>query len=196
MRNNGNDRHKDILTTGEVARICNVAPRTVSKWFDNGQLRGYRIPGSKDRRIPLQQLVRFMKIHGIPMDKIETGRLRILVVDTDAELADLLQRVLADQHGYEVQTCRSMFEAGSMAERFRPAALLIDADVPGFEARIVARHLAAHEALRDTRLIVTGASLTEADRQALLQQGVPATLAKPFNLQQIVRIIEQTLDNN
>lgn len=27
-------RQKDILTTGEVAKICNVAPRTVSKWFD------------------------------------------------------------------------------------------------------------------------------------------------------------------
>ena len=50
----------DVLTTGQVAKICNVAPRTVSKWFDSGQLRGYRIPGSKDRRIPVQQLVRFM----------------------------------------------------------------------------------------------------------------------------------------
>jgi len=54
---------KDVLTTGEVAKICNVAPRTVSKWFDSGQLRGYRIPGSKDRRIPVAQLVRFMKAH-------------------------------------------------------------------------------------------------------------------------------------
>ena len=42
---------KEVLTTGEVAKICNVAPRTVSKWFDSGQLQGYRIPGSKDRRI-------------------------------------------------------------------------------------------------------------------------------------------------
>ncbi|MEM6855338.1 MAG: regulator, partial [Planctomycetota bacterium] len=31
-------KQKDILTTGEVAKICNVAPRTVSKWFDSGQL--------------------------------------------------------------------------------------------------------------------------------------------------------------
>src|SRR6478736_2719268 len=51
---------KDVLTTGEVAKICNVAPRTVSKWFDSGALHGYRIPGSKDRRIPLNQLIRFM----------------------------------------------------------------------------------------------------------------------------------------
>ena len=40
-------RQKDILTTGEVAAICNVAPRTVSKWFDSGQLKGYRIPARK-----------------------------------------------------------------------------------------------------------------------------------------------------
>ena len=50
--------YKDVLTTGEVAKICNVAPRTVSKWFDTGALTGYRIPGSKDRRIPLTQLIR------------------------------------------------------------------------------------------------------------------------------------------
>ena len=29
---------KDVLTTGEVAKICNVAARTVSKWFDSGQI--------------------------------------------------------------------------------------------------------------------------------------------------------------
>ena len=52
---------KDVMTTGEVAKICNVASRTVSKWFDSGQLRGYRIPGSKDRRIPVANLIKFMK---------------------------------------------------------------------------------------------------------------------------------------
>src|SRR5262249_61528897 len=37
---------KKVFTTGQVAKICKVAPRTVSKWFDSGRLRGYRIPGS------------------------------------------------------------------------------------------------------------------------------------------------------
>jgi len=43
-------KRKDVLTTGQVAQICNVAPRTVTKWFDSGRLKGYRIPGSKDRK--------------------------------------------------------------------------------------------------------------------------------------------------
>ena len=28
-------RKKDVLTTGQVAQLCNVAPRTVTKWFDS-----------------------------------------------------------------------------------------------------------------------------------------------------------------
>lgn len=61
-------KRRDILTTGQVSKICNVAPRTVCRWFDSGKLRGYRIPGSKDRRIPLSGLMRFMKAHNMPME--------------------------------------------------------------------------------------------------------------------------------
>ncbi|MEM9111882.1 MAG: helix-turn-helix domain-containing protein [Planctomycetota bacterium] len=92
-------RQKDILTTGEVAKICNVAPRTVSKWFDSGQLKGYRIPGSKDRRIPVSQLVKFMKEHGIPFDGVTGGKTRVLIVDDDPEITDVLERVLSEQAG-------------------------------------------------------------------------------------------------
>jgi len=61
-------KRKDILTTGQVSKICNVAPRTVCRWFDSGKLRGYRIPGSKDRRILLSGLIQFMKEHNMPME--------------------------------------------------------------------------------------------------------------------------------
>jgi len=59
----------NVLTTGDVAKICNVAPRMVSIWFDNGLLGGYRIPGSRDRRIPIPELARFMKAYNIPWPK-------------------------------------------------------------------------------------------------------------------------------
>ena len=57
---------RNVLTTGEVAKICNVAPRTAGKWFDAKLLKGYRIPGSRDRRIPIPELVRFMRKYEIP----------------------------------------------------------------------------------------------------------------------------------
>lgn len=54
-----------VFTTGEVARICKVAPRTIAKWFDSGRLKGYRIPGSQGRRIPREYLIKFLKEHGM-----------------------------------------------------------------------------------------------------------------------------------
>lgn len=59
---------KKVLTTGDVAEICNVAHRTVSKWFDGGLLGGYRIPGSQDRRIPVESLLKFMDANNLPKE--------------------------------------------------------------------------------------------------------------------------------
>jgi len=61
---------KKILTTGDVAEICNVASRTVHKWFDSGLLGGYRIPGSRDRRIPISELKRFLEENNMPMTSL------------------------------------------------------------------------------------------------------------------------------
>lgn len=58
---------KEILTTGQIAKICKVAPRTVSKWFDSGRLKGYRVPGSQDRRIPKSYLIDFLVAHNMPL---------------------------------------------------------------------------------------------------------------------------------
>lgn len=66
-------RRTAIFTTGQVASLIGVAPRTVSKWFDSGRLRGFRIPGSQDRRIPREHLVRFLKEHGMPLGALDGG---------------------------------------------------------------------------------------------------------------------------
>lgn len=59
-----------VFTTGQVARICSVTPATVNKWFDKEGLRGYRLPGSQDRRIPRQYLVEFLKTHDMPLGEL------------------------------------------------------------------------------------------------------------------------------
>ena len=58
---------RNVLSTGQVAKFCNVAPRSVSKWFDSGLLKGYILPASKDRRVPLIELESFMRLHNIPI---------------------------------------------------------------------------------------------------------------------------------
>ena len=60
-----------VFTTGQAAKICKVAPSTVGRWFDSGLLKGYRRPGSPDRRIPSEYLITFLKEHGMPLGELE-----------------------------------------------------------------------------------------------------------------------------
>jgi excisionase family DNA binding protein len=186
-------RPKDVLTTGDVARICNVAPRTVSKWFDTGKLRGYRIPGSKDRRIPLQQLVRFMKMHGIPLNGLETGAARVLIAESDPSLADLLAQALAVEAGYEVQVARCAFEAGAIAGVFKPHVMFLDVEMPGLSGREALRAIRGQPDLAFTRLVALAGALREGEVEAIRQQGFDAVLVKPFEVSQAVRTIEESL---
>jgi excisionase family DNA binding protein len=59
-----------IFTTGQVAKICACSTHTVVRWFDEGKLGGYVLPGSKDRRIPKNDLAAFMEHNNMPLDNL------------------------------------------------------------------------------------------------------------------------------
>jgi excisionase family DNA binding protein len=181
---------KDVLTTGEVAKICNVAPRTVSKWFDSGQLKGYRIPGSKDRRIPVSELYRFMRAHHIPMDGISTGTTRVLIIDTDAEVGSVLHRVLSEQTTYEVRTTSTAFSAGLECERFRPHVVLIDVHITDSDPRSIVDLIRSSDAMQMTKIIAMSGKLTDGQAQGLRAAGYESFLRKPFQVRQVVEAIE------
>src|SRR5207253_1679633 len=102
---------KKVFTTGQVAKICKVAPRTVSKWFDSGRLRGYRIPGSQDRRIPREHLIRFLKEHGMPLGELEEeGWHKILIIGAEKLFIDRVQEMLPDDDDYKYEMASSGFE--------------------------------------------------------------------------------------
>lgn len=183
-------RQKDILTTGEVAKICNVAPRTVSKWFDSGQLRGYRIPGSKDRRIPLNALIKFMKAHNIPLDSLQSGKTRVLIVDDESEIVEVLEKVLTEQANYEVRTAHSGFAAGVDCEKFKPHVMLLDMHLGDVDGGEVLKLVRDNVDLQLTKVIAMSGKLTDGQAQQLLTKGFDGYLKKPFHVRQVIEAIE------
>jgi excisionase family DNA binding protein len=181
---------KEVLTTGEVAKICNVAPRTVSKWFDSGALKGYRIPGSRDRRIPAGELVKFMKAHGIPLEGVSTGRTRVLIVDDEKEIVEVLEKILTQQTNYEVKTAVSGFAAGMECERFKPHVMLLDIHLGDGDARQLSEMVRTSEQLQFTKIVAMSGKLTDGQAQALRHQGFDGFLKKPFQVRQVVEAIE------
>ena len=184
---------KNVLTTGEVAKICNVAPRTVSKWFDSGQLKGYRIPGSKDRRIPVNELTRFMKSHNIPVTALAVGKIRVLIVDSDTTSTSDLADELKKQADYEVQTVHSNFETGLTAQKFCPHVLLISLLAEGIDAADICKNLRADEDLQTVKIIALANHLSDAESEALLQKGFDGYIPVPTDVSEIIKKIEETI---
>lgn len=182
---------KTVLTTGEVARICSVAPRTVSKWFDAGHLRGYRIPGSKDRRIPIEHLIRFMRAHGIPLNGLESGAVRVLVLDGDASLSEALRRALTATGRYEVVTAGSALEAGAAYNELKPNVVVVDVTLPDVDPRAMTRFVHSFDNPEPTCLFGIAPNLTDAQGHALLQAGFDGYLSKPFDTRSLILLIEQ-----
>jgi excisionase family DNA binding protein len=184
---------KDVLTTGEVAKICSVAPRTVSKWFDSGALHGYRIPGSKDRRIPLNQLIRFMKQHGMPLNGLMTGCTRVLIVDDEQDIVEVLEKILEDEAKYEVEVARGGFAAGITAEKFRPHVMLLDMHLKDVDAPEVCKQVKKNADLQLTKVIAMSGKLTEPEATGLMSTGFDGFLRKPFHVRQVIESIEDAM---
>ena len=113
---------RTIFTTGQVAKICKVAPRTVSKWFDSGRLKGYRIPGSQDRRIPREYLIKFLKEHGMPLGDLEDEAMaKVLIVAQDQVLIENLKRELPVEKSFKVAVIHSFSCKSSMPTKCPPS---------------------------------------------------------------------------
>lgn len=131
-----------VFTTGQVAKICRVAPRTVSKWFDTGKLKGYNIPGSNDRRIPGENLIRFLKEHGMPLGQLEDDAVaKVLIVAQDQILVESLKRALLPESAFKVAVAASNFEVGIQGESLQPDCVVLDCSNRELEALQISQHL-------------------------------------------------------
>ena len=182
---------KDVLTTGDVAKICHVAPRTVSKWFDNGQLKGYRIPGSKDRRIPVSELIRFMKVHNMPTAELAVGTIRILIADSNDQTASALADILQDKAGYEVRVARSSFETGAALQKFSPHVLLISLLADEIDAASICQGIRENDDLGTIKIVAIANQLSDSESQALLQKGYDGYLPLSADATEVVQKIEE-----
>lgn len=186
MNNNGK---KDIFTTGQVAQICRVAPRTVTKWFDSGRLKGYRIPGGRDRRIPVAELLRFMKSHNMPTDQLELDKIRILIIDSDWEFAESLAQSLQQNPSFIVETANSGFDAGLIAQKLEPHVILISGGSENIDAAHICKNVRRNPDLQATKLI----SLGRSSESGPAPDGYDYCIADPADIAQINSVINEAI---
>ena len=177
-------------TTGDVARICQVTKRTVIKWSDSGKLKGYTLPGSRHRRVSAESLQAFMKAHSIP-DLAGAARRRILIVDDDPDILELLKDALHAR--YDVDVASSALEAASRLPVFRPDAILLDIRLPDVSGLQVCRHFRSHRNARNVPILTMSAYGKEIDPEEVRRSGADGFMAKPLRLADLQKRIESMM---
>ena len=185
---------KDLLTTGEAAGICKVSQQTIIRCFDAGRLEGFRIPGSRFRRIPRQSLIKFMSQNNIPLDNLDSGKKKVLIVDDDPEIVELLEEVLGRDQRYEIKTALSGYDAGILTEQFRPDLILLDYMLPDVNGNIVCQTIRRNPEFASTKIIIVSGVVKEDEIEQLLKSGAEDFIRKPFSIDELTEKIATVLN--
>ena len=182
---------KTIYTTGEVAEICRISQQTVIRCFDNGRLKGYRVPGSKFRRIPRDSLLEFMKKNAIPLERLDSGKKRVLIVDDDEAIIEMLSDLLTRDGRFDVRTASNGFDAGAATKEFRPDILLLDFMLPDINGNIVCQRVRSDPELENTKIIMVSGAVSPAEIESLRAAGADEFIKKPFDVMKLIdRMVE------
>lgn len=177
---------KTVFTTGEAAKICKVSQQTIIRCFDNGTLKGFRVPGSKFRRIPRDLLYAFMKDNGIPTDALESGKRKVLIVDDDQDLVELMVDAFERDGRFEVRKANNGFDAGMLVKEFRPDLVVLDVMLPDINGKEVCQRVRSDSSLEAVKIVCIS-GMVEQDKIAELRvAGANDFLNKPFPIEKLL----------
>lgn len=191
-------RDKAVFTTFEAAKLCHVSPLSIINWVNAGRLPAFRTPGGH-RRIRREDLGRFMRENGIPLPeelRDGSGRARVLVVDDEAAIRDVIAESLSHRsNAYEVMTAADGFEAGRLVATFRPDVVLLDLRMPGLDGFQVCRTIKGDAETASTIVIAMTGYHTHETEARILECGAIRCLAKPIEPSSVASAIDTALDS-
>jgi excisionase family DNA binding protein len=185
---------KEVFTTGEVAQVCQISQQTVIRCFDNGRIKGFRVPGSKFRRVPREALITFMKENGIPLARLQRGKKRVLVVDDDPGIVEMLQDLLRADGRFEVKAAATGYDAGLLTQQFNPDCMILDYMLPDINGNVVLATVRKNPELAHIKVILVSGVVNQDDVDALLAAGANDFIKKPFDITHLIARIADLVD--
>jgi len=186
---------KQVFTTGEAAEVCRVSQQTIIRCFDAGRLGGFRVPGSRFRRIPRDELIKFMRDNDIPLEALTGARKKpIMIVDDDAQIVELFVDVLSRDDRFEIKTAMTGYDAGIATEQFKPDLMILDYMLPDVNGNVVCQTVRKNADLADMKIIIVSGVVNQDEIHDLLQAGADEFVKKPFNIEKLVGRIHALLE--
>ncbi len=130
----------------------------------------------------------------MPVQKSGPERTRILIIDDQRELADMLSHVLQDE-GYDVTVCSDGREAMKCVKDVQPSALILDVMMPETDGFEVLRQLRNDPAGRRLPVVLMSAAWRSHEKQrhigTTFDVAPTVVLPKPFELAELDRCLRQ-----
>ena len=118
---------------------------------------------------------------------------RVLVVEDEQDIANLVKHALERERGMEVQIIRSGDAAVAAATQAVPDLMVLDLNLPALSGLEVCRILRAKSETRDVPIIMLTARSSEADRIVGLDIGADDYITKPFSLRELAARVRAVL---
>jgi CheY-like chemotaxis protein len=199
MAKNGNKIR--IFSALEVANICGVVNQTAINWIKSGYLKAFMTPGGQ-YRVYSDDLYLFLADRGmrIPnelsdiIDK-EAAERRLLIVDDDKELNNLLKRyfgrVMTD---FEIGQAFDGFEAGRLLSELKPGVVVLDINLPGVDGYKLCQTIKGDASLGNP-VIVAISGMTDPETETkIVEEGADVFLAKPLDLEELANRIQELIE--
>ena len=145
---------KQVFTTGEAAKICSVSQQTIIRCFDSGRLQGFKVPGSRFRRIPRAELVRFMQRNNMDTAQLGPSVIQVLVVGLSASETDSVIQTHASGHNVKIHHANDAWEAGFLANECSPELIIVSSSVQGVQENSIQKTLTKQNGIEPMIVVV------------------------------------------
>ena len=187
---------KKAITTYEAAEHCQVTPRTVIQWINEGKLKAYRTPGNHSR-VQIEDFINFLKQYNMPIPTELTfgngDRKRILIVDDDKSMVDSIQRLLKRENKYDLEVAYDGFEAGQKFITHKPDLVILDIRMPRVDGYKLCPAMRNNPDNKNVKILIISGLIEAKDRNRIIKLGADDYLEKPFKSHILKEKIEAIL---
>ena len=176
---------KREYTIDQIAEIVNVTRSTVLKWIKGGTLKSVKLPEGENC-ITREDLTAFLNKKGIPIEYLDeeySNKTRILIIEDDKDVLELLKGRLALKNKYHVWGRNSGFAAGAVLKKYRHHIVVLDVKLKDIDGRDICKLIKRDPELNLTKLVGISGKISAKEEDYILKQGFDVYLKKPFDQQ-------------
>jgi DNA-binding response OmpR family regulator len=135
-----------------------------------------------------------MRDNGIPTDALDSGKRKVLIVDDDKELVELIADVLERDGRFEIRSVNNGFDAGMMVKDYSPDLIVLDVMLPDINGREVCQRVRKDLGADDVKIICISGMVEDDKVDELKAAGANDFLQKPFDVETLLERICRLLD--